>query len=66
MRPGLLSAPHAVEVLGLTRVEVGGTAPGARGLRSKGDLPVQPLGDGEGLRAVVIATAAGEIRLTGD
>jgi hypothetical protein len=32
----------------------------------EGDVPVRTLADGGGLRAVVIATAGGEIRLTGD
>ena len=65
MRPGLLAAPHAVEVRGISRVEVGCSAEELDG-RVAGDVPVQPLGDGGGLRAVVIATADGEIRLTGD
>ena len=64
MRPGLLAAPHAVEVQGIRRLEVGCSA---EELQDRVvDVPVQPLGDGGGLRAVVIATADGEIRLTGD
>ena len=65
MRPGLLSAPHAVEVHGISRIEVGCGADDLEG-RVAADLPVHPLGGGGGLRAVVIATASGEIRLTGD
>ena len=65
MRPGLLSAPHAVEVRGIRRVEVGCAARELEGW-VEADVPVRPLGDGGGLRAVVIATADGEIRLTGD
>ena len=65
MRPGLLAAPHAVEVQGIRRVEVGCSAEELEG-RVAGDVPVQPLGDGSGLRAVVISTTDGEIRLTGD
>jgi hypothetical protein len=64
MRPGLLSAPHAVEVLGISRVEVGAGAEELEGW-IEDDVPVRPLGDGGGLRAIVIATANGEIRLTG-
>ncbi|HET6172912.1 MAG TPA: VOC family protein [Gaiellales bacterium] len=65
MRPGLLSAPHAVEVNGISRVEVGCSAEELEGWVDH-DVPVRPLGDGSGLRAIVIATANGEIRLTGD
>jgi hypothetical protein len=65
MRPGLLSAPHAVDVRGVSRVEVGCTAAELDGW-VESDVPVRPLEDGGGLRAVVIATADGEIRLTGD
>ena len=55
MRPGLLSAPHAVEVRGISRVEVGCTADELDGW-VEADVPVQPLGGDGGLRAVVIAT----------
>ena len=65
MRPGLLAAPHAVEVLGISAVEVGCGAEELDGWVEDG-VPVRPLGGGGGLRAVVIATAGGEIRLTGD
>jgi hypothetical protein len=65
MRPGLLSAPHAVDVRGIACVEVGCTARQLDGW-VKRDVPVRALDDGGGLRAVVIATAVGEIRLTGD
>ena len=65
MRPGLLSAPHAVEVRGISSVEVGCSAEDLRG-RVADALPVRPLGDGDDLRAIVIATSNGEIRLTGD
>jgi len=65
MRPGLASAPHASEVLGLTHVEVGCTPEELDGWVEPG-VPVRPLGDGGGLRAIVIATSEGEIRLTGD
>jgi hypothetical protein len=65
MRPGLLSAPHAVEVLGIARVEVGCRAEDLADWVDP-DVPVRALGEGGGLLAVVIATAAGEIRLTGD
>jgi hypothetical protein len=65
MRPGLLRAPHAVEVLGISRVEVGARAEELEGW-IEDDVPVRALGDGGGLRAIVIATANGEIRLTGD
>jgi hypothetical protein len=64
-RPGLLGAPHAVEVHGIAHVEVGGSADRLAGWVDD-DVPVRALGDGGGLRAVVIATADGEIRLTGD
>ncbi|MDX6618565.1 MAG: hypothetical protein QOK36_951 [Gaiellales bacterium] len=65
LRPGLLSAPHAVEVRGISRVEVGGRAGDLQGWVGAG-VPVRALGGGGGLQAVVIATATGEIRLTGD
>jgi hypothetical protein len=65
MRPGLLSAPHAVEVRGISWVEVGCRPEALEGWVDA-DVPVHALGDGGGLRAVVIATANGEIRLTGD
>jgi hypothetical protein len=65
MRPGLLSAPHAVEVLGISRIEVGAAADALDGW-VEDDVPVHPLGDGGGLRAIVIGTSNGEIRLTGD
>jgi hypothetical protein len=65
MRPGLLTAPHAVEGRGIARVEVGARAEDLQGWVDA-DVPVHALGEGDGLLAVVIATAAGEIRLTGD
>jgi hypothetical protein len=65
MRPGLAVAPHAVEVRGLQGVEVGCTPDKLAGWVEP-DVPVRALGDGGGLRAVVIAIAGGEIRLTGD
>ena len=65
MRPGLLSAPHAVEVQGLDHVEVGCTCE-ALDEWVEGDVAAQADGDDGRLRAVVIATAGGEIRLTGD
>lgn len=65
MRPGLLSAPHAVEVHGFSRIEVGCSADELRG-RIADDLPVHAVGGRGVLRAVAIATADGEIRLTGD
>jgi len=65
MRPGLLSAPHAVEVRGISWVEVGCRQKALEGWVDA-DVPVHALGDGGGLRAVVIATADGEIRITGD
>jgi hypothetical protein len=64
-RPGLLSAPHAVEVRGIDHVEVGCPAADLDGW-VEGDVPVRALGDDDRLQAVVIATAGGEIRLTGD
>ena len=64
--PGLLSAPHAVEVRGIARrSRSAATAEELEGWVDA-DVPVRALGDGGGLRAVVIATADGEIRLTGD
>jgi hypothetical protein len=65
MRPGLQSAPHAVEVHGISALEVGCSAEDLLG-RVAGALPVRPQGDGGGLRAIVIATSSGDIRLTGD
>ena len=65
MRPGLEPAPHAVEVHGLSHVEVGCGAGDLEDWVEPG-VPVRPLGDGGGLRAIVIGTAGGEIRLTGD
>ena len=65
MRPGLLSAPHAVELRGISRVEVGCSAEELDGW-VEDDVPVCPLGTGGGLCAIMIATANGEIRLTGD
>ena len=65
MRPGLLTAPHAVEILGVHHVEVA-CAPGQLEGWVEADVPVRRVGDDGGLRAVVIATANGEIRLTGD
>jgi hypothetical protein len=65
MRPGLLSAPHAVEVRGIGGIEVGATAEELDGWVEE-DVPVRPLGDGGGLRAIVIRTSSGKIRLTGD
>jgi Glyoxalase-like domain len=65
MRPGLERAPHAVEVHGLSHVEVGCEAGELEGWVEP-EVPVRPLGGGGGLRAVVIATGGGDIRLTGD
>jgi hypothetical protein len=65
MRPGLLDAPHAVEVRGISRVEVGCDPDELDGWVEDG-VPVRLLGDGGGLRAIVIATSDGEIRITGD
>jgi hypothetical protein len=65
MRPGLLSAPHAVELRGISQVEVGCSAEQLDGWVAD-DVPVRALGTGGGLCAIVIATANGEIRLTGD
>jgi hypothetical protein len=65
MRPGLLGAPHAVDVRGIGHVEVGCTTQELDGWVD-GDVPVRALGDGGGLLAVVIDIAGGEIRLTGD
>ena len=65
MRPGLLSAPHAVEVRGISRVEVALRRPTSWTAGSRTTSRCALLGDGGGLRAVVIATADGEIRLTG-
>jgi Glyoxalase-like domain len=65
MRPGLLGAPHAVEVRGISQVEVGCDAAELDGWVDD-DVPVRALGSGGGLRAIVIATASGEIRLTGN
>jgi hypothetical protein len=64
-RPGLLTAPHAVEVQGIVQVEVGCGAEELAGWVDP-DVPVRALGGGGGLRAIVIATAGGEIRLTGE
>jgi hypothetical protein len=63
-RPGLLAAAHAVEVHGITRVEVGCDPELLEGWVDSG-VPARALGGDGGLRAVVIATASGEIRLTG-
>jgi hypothetical protein len=52
-------------VHGIARVEVGCRAEDLEGWVDA-DVPVRALGHGGGLLAVVIATAAGEIRLTGD
>ena len=65
MRPGLLTAPHAVEVQGIRHVEVACGADQLEGWVEE-DVPVRRVGDDGGLRAVVIATANGDIRLTGD
>ena len=58
MRPGLLSAPHAVDVRGISGVEVGCSADELEGWVDA-DVPVRALGDGGGLRAIVIALADG-------
>jgi hypothetical protein len=65
MRPGLLRAPHAVEVRGLDHVEVGCTAEELDGWVDA-EVPVRTLGGEGGLRAIVIGTATGEIRLAGE
>jgi hypothetical protein len=52
-------------VQGISRVEVGCRAEDLQGIVDA-DVPVRALGAGGGLRAVVLATADGEIRLTGD
>ena len=65
MRPGLLNAPHAVDVQGIHHVEVGCSRE-ALDDWVEGDVPAQASGDDGQLRAVVISTAGGEIRLTGD
>jgi Glyoxalase-like domain len=65
MRPGLLSAPHAVEVQGIDHVEVGCSRE-ALDDWVEGDVAAQAAGDDGRLQAVVISTAGGEIRLTGD
>ncbi len=65
MRPGLLTAPHAVEVRGIREIEVACAADQLEGWVDA-DVPVRRV-DGDGLlRAVVIATNNGDIRLTGD
>ena len=64
LRPGLLCAPHAVEVHGIREVEVGCAAGELEGW-VEADVPVRRIDDEGGLRAVVIATADGDIRLTG-
>ena len=53
------------EVHGFSRIEVGCSAEELRG-RIADDLPVHAVGGRGALRALVIATADGEIRLTGD
>ena len=58
MRPGLLSAPHAVELRGISQVEVGCSAEHLDGW-VEDDVPVRALGTGGGLCAIVIATANG-------
>ena len=65
MRPGLLARRTPSRCAASARSR---SAAAPRSWRDwvAGDVPVQPLGDGGGLRAVVIATADGEIRLTGD
>jgi Glyoxalase-like domain len=65
MRPGLLTAPHAVEVRGIRQVEVG-CAPAELDGWVEADVPVRRIDDEGGLLAVVIATANDDIRLTGD
>jgi hypothetical protein len=65
LRPGLLSAAHAVELQGIARVEVGCDPAELEGWVDA-DVPVRALGGGGGLLAIVIASANGEIRLTGD
>jgi hypothetical protein len=63
-RPGLLEAPHAVEVHGISRIEVGCTPDDLEGWVDD-RVPVRALGDGGGLRAIVITTSDGDLRLTG-
>jgi hypothetical protein len=65
MRPGLLPAPHAVEVRGISGIEVGCRPDELEGWVDD-SVPVRARGDGGGLRSVVIGTADGEIRLSGD
>ena len=65
MRPGLLGAPHAVEVRGISRVEVACEAEQLEG-RVDGWCPSGRWAAAAGCGAVVIATANEEIRLTGD
>jgi hypothetical protein len=65
MRPGLLPAPHAVEVRGISGIEVG-CRPGELEGWVDDSVPVRARGDGGGLRSVIIGTADGEIRLSGD
>jgi Glyoxalase-like domain len=64
MRPGLLTAPHAVEVRGIRCVEVGCVAGRLDGWVDA-DVPATRLEDDGGLLAIVIATTDGDIRLTG-
>jgi hypothetical protein len=63
-RPGLASAPHAVDVQGIARVEVACEAERLAGWVDA-DVPVETVGGSGGLTAIVVATSAGEIRLTG-
>jgi hypothetical protein len=65
MRPGLLTAPHAVEVRGIREVEV---ACGADQLEGwvDADVPVRRTDGDDSLRAIVVACANGDIRITGD
>ena len=65
MRPGLLSAPHAIEVQGIDHIEVGCSREELDAWVD-GKVAARPDGDDGRLRAVVIATAGGEIRITGD
>ena len=65
MRPGLLSAPHAIEVQGIDHIEVGCSREELDEWVD-GQVAARPDGDDGRLRAVVIATPGGEIRLTGD
>ena len=59
MRPGLLAAPHAVEVRGISHIEVGSHGRGAGRLGRTTTCPCARSATDSGLRAVVIDTAGG-------